>query len=206
MSINAIVHLSKDQQLRKVIEAIPLPKRSPKQNVYASLIESIVSQQLSVKAAATIHGRFLDLFPERYPEPDELLNIEIENLRAAGLSRQKAGYIQNVAHFFNREQLIDRDWSKYSDEAIINDLTQIKGVGKWTVQMILMFTLNRPDVFPIDDLGIRNAMIRLYDLEVIAPKDRPGQRALYQQLEQIAEAWSPYRTLACRYLWKWMSV
>lgn len=205
MSKKAIAHLSNDLRLRRVIESIPLPKKSPKRTVYESLTESIVSQQLSVKAAATIYSRFIALFRSAYPDPQQVQKMSVEELRSVGLSRQKASYIQNVANYFTSKDLLDRDWSGYSDKVIIEELTQIKGVGKWTVQMILMFTLNRPDVFPIDDLGIRNAMIKLYELEVIHPKDRKEQRQLYIRLQEIAENWSPYRTLACRYLWNWLS-
>ncbi len=205
MSKKAIAHLSNDKLFKKVIESTPPPKRQPKRDVYESLIGSIVSQQLSVKAAATIHGRFLALFPNDYPDPKQLLKMEVEQLRAVGLSRQKASYILNVAKFFKEEKLLEQDWKKHSDEEIIAKLTQIKGVGKWTVQMILMFSLNRSDVFPIDDLGIRNAIIRLYEIKEEYSKDRKGQKALYARLSEIAEPWSPYRTLACRYLWKWLS-
>lgn len=206
MSKKAIAHLSNDQLFQKVIEETPPLKRVPKQDVYESLISSIVSQQLSVKAAATIHGRFIALFADAYPDAEQLLSMKQEQLRAVGLSRQKASYIQNVAKFFREEKLLDQNWKNYSDEEVIAKLTQIKGVGKWTVQMILMFSLKRPDVFPIDDLGIRNAMMRLYELEGVYPKDRKGQKALYARLSEIALAWSPYRTLACRYLWKWLSL
>lgn len=119
-----------------------------------------------------------------------------EDLRAAGVSRQKAQYIQNVARFFQEEQLLQKDWSKLDDQAIIDNLTVIKGVGRWTVEMLLMFTLRRPDVMPTDDLGIQQAMIQLYGLE---ERGRP----LHRKMTAIAEGWRPYRTYACRYLWKW---
>lgn len=177
---------------------------SPDRTVYTSLIGSIVSQQLSVKAASTIHGRFLDLFKDQHPEPKQIIKMDIETLRSVGLSRQKASYIQHVADFFITEKLMDKEWSKIPDDDIVTYLTQIKGVGKWTVQMILMFTLNRPDVFPIDDLGIQNAMIRLYKLEGKYSRERTDQKALREELHLISENWSPYRTIACRYLWKYL--
>lgn len=203
MSKKAKIHLSEDLYLKQVIESTKLERLNRDTDVYESLLRSIISQQLSVKAAATIHGRFLNLFANQYPNPKKVIKMELEQLRAVGLSRQKASYIQNVAHFFIHEKILEKDWSKISDEAIINHLTQIKGVGKWTVQMILMFTLKRPDVFPIDDLGIQNAMIRLYELEDQYSKGRAGKKALKMKLTSLAEQWSPYRTLACRYLWKW---
>lgn len=204
MSKKAIAHLSKDTAMKSIIQQIELLALQADRSVYESLLRSITSQQLSVKAAATIHGRFLDLFKNQYPDPKKLLKLDLEILRSAGLSRQKASYVQNVADFFIKEKLLDqKDWSDQSDEAIIQQLTQIKGVGKWTVQMILMFTLDRPDIFPIDDLGIQNAMLKLYELEGKYTKDRAGRKAMKQQLITLSEVWSPYRTLACRYLWKY---
>ena len=204
MSKKAIAHLSKDSKFKEIIECTKLKRSSKDSNVCENLIRSITSQQLSVKAAATIHGRFLDLFKDRYPDPKVLLKMDLETLRSAGLSRQKSTYVQNVADFFLKEKLLHHTgWSKKSDAEIIQQLTEIKGVGKWTVQMILMFTLKRADVFPIDDLGIQNAMIKLYQLEGQYSKDRKGQKALRAKLLELSAPWSPYRTLACRYLWRW---
>jgi DNA-3-methyladenine glycosylase II len=151
---------------------------------------------LSGKAAATIHGRFLDLFPEAYPFPEALLALDLPTLRSAGLSRQKATYIQNVAEFFQRENLIGKDLADMDDETVIRYLTQIKGVGRWTVEMLLMFTLNRPDVLPLDDLGIQQAMQLLYNFE-------EKGRALKKRMLELAEPWRPYRTYASLYLWRW---
>ena len=119
-----------------------------------------------------------------------------DRLRAVGLSRQKAAYVKNVADFFIEHNLMDKDWTKESDEAILSLLTQIKGVGQWTVEMILMFTLHRPDILPLDDLVIRNSMIGLYGVEAKG-------RALKKRLLEIAEPWRPYRTWASRYLWQY---
>ncbi len=189
-------HLLQDPPFRKVIASIELTDFNKKNDVYSDLIRSIISQQLSVKAAATIHGRFLKLFRSSYPKPNLLLKKTNEQLRTVGLSRQKSGYVKNVAQFAMKENLLDTDWSKYSDEEIINYLTQIKGVGKWTVQMILMFSLKRPDVFPVDDLGIQQGIIQLYNVKETG-------RSLKPKLIQISEKWSPYRSTACRYIWKW---
>ncbi|MEL6924676.1 MAG: DNA-3-methyladenine glycosylase 2 family protein [Bacteroidota bacterium] len=174
-----------------------LPSLELRQDLYANLIRSIVGQQLSTKAAATIHGRFLDLFDHRYPHPEQLLQFSIEQLRSAGLSRQKSTYVQNVAQHFKNHQLFGADWSDYSNEEILESLTQIKGVGTWTVQMILMFTLGREDVFPTLDVGIQNAMKRLYDIEATG-------KELKRKMEQIATAWQPYRTYACYCLWRFL--
>lgn len=165
-------------------------------DVYYDLLESIVSQQLSVKAAATIHGRFMALFEDGIPYPEKLLALDVPTLRSVGLSNQKASYMHNVAAFFVQEKLHGANWDTLTDEEIIQKLTKIKGVGRWTVEMILMFTLGRPDVLPVDDLGIQQAMKRLYELEETG-------KALRARMVEIAEPWRPYRTHACRYLWKW---
>lgn len=190
----AIEHLSYDTTLKKVIEIIRLPERNPSKEVYEGLIRSIVSQQLSVKAAETIYRRFLDLFNDQYPHSSELLSLQDAQLRSVGLSGQKMGYVRNVATFFDEHQLHRHDWAPYTDQEIIDLLTQIKGVGKWTVQMILMFVLSREDVLPVLDLGIQQGMKQLYKIE-------GEKKALYQQMEEIATPWRPYRSIACLYLW-----
>ena len=190
------LHLSKDPIFKPLIENIEIPPPTSKGDLYEDLIRSIVGQQLSVKAARTIYGRFLDLFEDGYAHSEELLAMDIPALRTVGLSRQKASYIQNVAEFFKQEKLHKKDWSDIQDEEIIKYLTQIKGVGKWTVQMILMFTLNRPDVFPVDDLGIQHGVKGLYKLEETG-------KELKKKMIEIAEPWRPYRTYASRYLWRW---
>jgi len=189
-----ITHLSKDEKLKSLIDTLELDTRQSDSDVYSALTRSIVSQQLSVKAAATIYGRFLDLFDNQYPEPKVVISFSIEDLRAVGLSRQKASYIQNVANFFLENK--DLEWESLSDDDIIDYLTQIKGVGKWTVEMILMFNLKRLDVLPLGDLAIRNRMIKLYNVEETG-------KALKPKLTTIAESWRPYRTIACMYLWQW---
>lgn len=191
-----IAHLSQDARLRAVIDSTEMHNWTGGGSVYSDLLGSIISQQISVRAAATIQERFLNLFDNRYPHVEQVLTFDEEKLRSVGLSRQKASYIRNIAEFFKQENLIDYDWSPHQDEEIIKLLTQIKGVGQWTVEMILMFTLNRPDILPLDDLGIRQAMIKLYNVEEIG-------RTLKPRLQEIAEPWRPYRTYACKYLWKW---
>ncbi len=191
-----VAHLSQDVRLKSVIEVASPYEWTAGGSVYADLLGSIISQQVSVKAAAAVQKRFLNLFSDGYPHLEQLLSLSEEQLRSTGLSRQKATYVRNIAEFFAHERLLDYDWSQHEDEEIIRLLTQIKGVGRWTVEMILMFTLQRPDVFPLDDLGIRNAMIRLYGIEETG-------KALKPRLLEIAEPWRPYRTHACRYLWRW---
>ena len=162
--------------------------------MYAGLIRSIVSQQLSVKAASTIHNRFLNLFKDGYPSANELQKLEFEKLRGVGLSGQKTNYVRNVAVFFTENDLFEKDWTSDTDHEIIALLTQIKGVGKWTVQMILMFVLSREDVFPVLDLGIQQGIIEVYGLT-------EEKKELHAKMEEIAKPWKPYRSVACLYLW-----
>ncbi len=173
-----------------------LPERN---RVYVSLLESIVSQQISVKAADAIFARFCALFPDNYPQADALLLKTTEELRSAGLSFQKIKYLQSVAEFSLTSPLTRLYLDAMTDEEIVQYLLPIKGVGRWTVEMLLMFVLDRPDVFPIDDLIIRQRMMLAY------PEQTNGLtgKALYKVLQEIAEAWRPYRTTASRYLWRW---
>ncbi len=193
----AILHLQQEATIRPLIAQISIPEFVSSNKVYFNLLESIVSQQLSVKVADVIFNRFLSLFPDNFPHPEHVLAIEFEKLRSVGLSGQKATYIQNVAQFAIDNDLEKMDWSSMSEEEIVAFLTQIKGVGKWTVQMLLMFTLARPDIFPVDDLGIQQAMARLFSIEEQNP------RLLKIKMVELAEPWRPWRTIACRYLWRW---
>lgn len=193
----ALAHLKEEANIRPLLLQIEMPELAPSGNVYYNLMESIVSQQLSVKVADVIFRRFLTLFPDDYPHPELVVAIDFDRLRSVGLSGQKASYLQNVAQFAIENNLESIDWNTMSDEEIIVFLTQIKGVGKWTVQMLLMFSLSRPDVFPVDDLGIQQGMQRLFKIEEQNP------RLLKQKMIALAEPWRPWRTVACRYLWKW---
>ena len=192
----ASLHLEKDQMFRKIIQGTTIEPFSPSGKVYYDLLNSIVSQQLSVKAAETIFQRFCALFPNQYPSPEAILGINPEQLRSAGLSNQKAGYMKNVAAFALENNLETRPWSRYSDKENLDFLIQIKGIGRWSAEMILMFTLGQPDVFPVDDLGIQQSISRLYALS-------ESGKALRLRMIELAENWRPYRTVACRYLWAW---
>lgn len=164
-------------------------------DIYLSLQNSIVSQQLSTKVVKIIWQRFTDLFVDGYPKAEDVLNKEHELLRSIGLSNNKARYIKNVAEFsINNDISFDYLQDK-SDNEIIEYLTQIKGVGKWTVQMILMFPMDRANVFPVDDLGIQNGMKNLYQIEL-------EKKELKQRMIEIANHWHPYKTLASKYIWK----
>ena len=202
----ALAHLSKDPVMARLIAETPAPKIFNDYNgdLYLSLLESIVSQQISTKAADAIFARFRALFPDHYPHADALLLKTADELRSAGLSFQKINYLQSVAEFslaqsdglpaLNRTRI-----DALTDEEIVRYLVPIKGVGRWTVEMLLMFVLNRPDVFPIDDLVIRQKMILAYPEQTIGLTGK----ALYKVLHEIADTWRPYRTTASRYLWRW---
>ena len=155
-----------------------------------------MSQQLSTKVARVIRQRFLDLY-EGEPTAQEIVDTPFEKLRALGFSNAKVNYVQNVARFEIEKGMDHKKLSKMSNEEVIEYLTQIKGVGRWTTEMLLMFALGREDVFAPDDLGLQQAMVGLYDLK------HRKKKILLQRITKMAEQWSPYRTYACLYLWRW---
>lgn len=192
-----IAHLSKDKTLKTVLDTTTISFDRDTPDVYLALLRAISAQQLSAKAARTIFKRFLMLFEDEYPLPEVLKEMDIDTLRTAGLSKPKANYMLNVAHYFSEHKLMEKDWDALSDDAIIDNLVNIKGVGKWTVQMILIFSLGREDVFPIDDLVVRQNIVQLYDIQAVTKKE------LYKSVHEVAEQWQPYRSIASRYLWAW---
>ena len=192
-----LVHLGKDKKFKKLLdnqEPFQLKKRK---DIHHYLCASIMSQQLSTKVADTIHKRFLNLYEGRIPGPAEILSTPTETLRSIGLSNAKVSYVHNVARFAIEQGMDHKQMNKLDNEAVIVYLTQIKGVGRWTAEMLLMFGLGREDVFAVDDLGIQNAMIRLYKL------DRTDKKSFREDLLRISAKWSPYRTYACLHLWNW---
>jgi DNA-3-methyladenine glycosylase II len=190
-------HLLRDKRLRPLIASQNEIVLKGKKDLCHYLCASIMSQQLSTKVAAVIHQRFLDLFGGISPSPEQILAVPELTLRGIGLSNAKVQYVRNVARFAMEQGMTTKQLSRMSDEAIIEYLTQIKGVGKWTTEMLLMFALKREDIFPADDLGIQQAMIRLYALD---PSDK---KAFKQEMHRIAAKWSPYRTYASMHLWNW---
>ena len=168
--------------------------RPGREDHYGALVRAIVGQQLSVRAARAIYGRLTARFGERAPTPAEILADDAEELRAAaGLSRAKVGFLRSLAeHVISGELELER-LDELEDERVIAELVAVKGLGTWSAHMFLMFQLERPDVLPVGDLGIRRAIERAYALHEL-----PDAAAI----EQIADAWRPHRTLACRYLWR----
>lgn len=192
-----ILHLSKDKKLKKILELQEPFILQPRKKAYLHLCASIISQQLSTKVAKVIYQRFLNLFGTKEPSAKQILQIPVETFRSIGFSNAKASYVHNVCKFFVEHKLTDVRLHKMSNEEVIELLTQIKGVGKWTVEMILMFTLGREDVFAVDDLGIQQSIAKLYKL------DSSDKKLMKEKMLVISAKWSPYRTYACRYLWGW---
>jgi len=184
-----------DATLAPIIARAGIPSIVPNKQYYQALVESIISQQLSVKAAATIQKRFLELFPgDTFPTPGMILEKDIEELRSVGLSRQKGTYIQDLAVKVLEETVRFNHLDALSNEDVIAELTKIKGVGVWTVHMFLMFCMGRLDVLPTGDLGIKNGMHALYGLE---------EKPTPEEMEAIAKQnkWHPYETVASWYIW-----
>ncbi|WP_276132599.1 DNA-3-methyladenine glycosylase family protein [Polluticoccus soli] len=192
-----VEHLAKDKkfaQLLKTAEPLALKK---KKNLCLHLCASIMSQQLSVKVAKVIYHRFLELYGGKEPTPQQIVGMAPEKLRAIGLSNAKVAYVQNVARHAIVHGMEDKKLYAMSDEEVMEFLLPIKGVGRWTVEMQLMFALGREDVFAVDDLGIQQGMAKLYKL------DMADKKAMREKMLKISEKWKPYRTYACMHLWRW---
>jgi DNA-3-methyladenine glycosylase II len=190
------LHLKKDKILAKCFGTERFELQL-KKNIPVRLMQSIISQQLSTKVAKVIFNRFLELYNGKEPKPEQVINTDYDALRSIGLSNAKVGYVYNVANFCMQHKITDQKLMLMTNEEIIELLTQIKGVGKWTVEMLLMFSLCREDVFSVDDLGIQQAMIKLYQL------DFTNKKLLKEEMDKISIKWQPYRTYACLHLWKW---
>lgn len=189
-------HLSaNDPTMADLIGSYAPPSFKKHTNYYPELIRSIISQQLSIKAAATIQDRFKQLFFDEFPTPEQLLYTEVEVLREAGLSKQKVGYMQNLAQFIISGSINLETLDEHSNDQIIEILTRVKGIGVWTVHMFLMFCMGRPDVLPVGDLGIRNGVKKLYGFTTTPGPD---------DIQQIASAnnWHPYESIASWYVWQ----
>jgi DNA-3-methyladenine glycosylase II len=182
-----------DPILAKVIEKVGVLDESKSTNYFISLIESIVSQQLSVKVADVIYARFENLFPAKVITPEKVLEIDTEAMRGVGMSYGKVKYVKSLAEHVIASPTMFETFDEMNDEDIISELIQIKGIGQWTAEMFLIFTMGRPDVFSYGDLGLKNAIRNLYGL-----LDRPT----IDVATDITDAWRPYRSYGSRYLWK----
>lgn len=181
-----------DPILKKLIKKYPAPVFEDMSEIlFERLVDSIISQQLSVKAAGTIFSRFQRLFKTKsFPIPKEVLKISDKKIRSAGISFRKISYIKGVAQAFLDEKIISKELKKLSDEEVIIKLTELKGIGKWTAEMILIFSLQRPDVFSIGDAGLRRAIENLYKIS-----DQ-------KEMLKLSESWKPHRSTASWYLWR----
>jgi DNA-3-methyladenine glycosylase II len=188
--------LAKDAKVKQLFKAeIEIPKGST--NITMSLINSILGQQLSVQVARVMKKRFIELLGKKNPSAKDILIIPVEKIKAIGISQRKAEYIHAVAEFMATHKITKQKLAQMSDDEIIDLLTQIKGVGRWTVEMILIFSLKREDVFAVDDLGIQQGMIKLFKLQEL-PKNE-----LLQKMKKLSERWSPYRSYICLHMWRW---
>ena len=190
---SGLIHLSSvDPKMEKLINKYEKPYFVKENNYFESIVRSIIYQQLSTKSASKIYNRFKKLFENGSLNPESVIEQSNDTYRSIGLSRQKISYIFNVADACTNG-MIPKNFDKHDDEDIINTLIQIKGIGKWTAQMFLMFTLNRPDILPELDLGIQKGFKAYFKLKKIPSED---------YMKTKAKIWRPYRTLACWYLWR----
>ncbi len=186
--------LKKDKNMQVLINKFGWPDFNPRQDYFQSLLRSIVFQQLSGKAAQTIYERFVNLIPKTSNLcPNEVLKLDKEEMRKAGLSFRKIDYVRNLADYFENNSFHKKDVEKMSDQEISKELIQIKGIGQWTVDMFLMFTLNRADILPCKDLGIQKGIMKILNMNNLPSK---------KEMENCSRKWRPYRTIACWYLWR----
>ena len=181
-----------DPILNKLATIYPPPTFEDRSEfLFERLTDAIISQQLSVKAADTIFERFKKLFhSQNFPTPKQVLRLQEEKIRSAGISYAKISYIKSIAHAFNDGLINIQELKQMNDEEVIKNLTKLKGVGKWTAEMILIFTLQRPDVFSLGDLGLRRSIEKLYNISDV------------KKVEKLSQTWKPYRSTACWYLWR----
>lgn len=190
----AVAHLRRqDDVLGALIDRLEPYRMRPNRSLFEVMLRTIVSQQLSTRAADTIYGRLVTATGPGRPRPERLLALDDATLRACGLSRSKAVYVRNVAESFLQDGRTRRSFAALDDSAVIESLTSIKGVGEWSAHMFLIFALQRPDVFPIGDLGLRKAMMQTYRLRA---STKPAR------LHRIADAWRPWRSVATLYMWR----
>lgn len=189
---DAIIFLRKDPALSAIIDSVGDYKLKRRNHHFSVLVEFIISQQLATNAAEAIFKRFKKLYP-KFPTASEILSTRKSKLRVVGLSGMKIEYLKDLARHIEEGRLDMRSVSKMRDENVITHLTQVKGIGRWTAEMFLIFSLGRQDVFPVDDLGLRKGVQVLFSLpEIPKPKE----------VERLGERWKPYRTIATWYLWK----
>lgn len=183
----------KDRQLSKIIKMVGPFNPNLTKNAFIALVGSVVHQQVSLASAKAVFRRVKQLCPRHRLSPKAILACTDEELRSAGLSRQKSSYIQGLAESFARGRLSTAKLNRMSDEEVIAATTEIKGIGQWTAEMLLIFCLERPDVWPVDDLGLQSAV-----RDLLGRDERPPLK----ELREIGERWRPFRTYATWYLWR----
>jgi DNA-3-methyladenine glycosylase II len=189
-------YLSSDNVLKDIISRLQILELPNSGNVYNELVKNIVYQQISYRVADVIHARLIELLGDEGYSPKDILSLDFDTLRSVGLSRPKTQYVINISQYFLDNNLIIYNWDDDSDDEIIEKLIEIKGVGTWTAEMILIFELKRPDVLPVKDLAIQQAMKALYGIT-------SEKKELFNDMYKIAESWKPYRSYATLYLWSW---
>ena len=188
----ATAHLARrDKVLKKLIKAYPEADFVSRGDAFQALARSIVGQQISVKAAQSIWGRFSECAGKMHPST--VRDLSDQSLRACGFSGQKAAYVKDLAMRFDEGLVKPRRWARMEDEAIIEELTQVKGIGRWTVEMFLIFHMKRPDVLPVGDLGLQRAMERNYN---------KGERLTRDEMRAIGSPWTPFSSVATWYQWR----
>ena len=186
--------LKKDKNMKVLIKKFGRPDFNQGQDYFQSLLRSIVFQQLSGKAAQTIYERLVSLIPKTSNLcPNEVLKLNKNEMRKAGLSFQKINYVRNLADYFENNSLQKKNVEEMTDEEISKELIQIKGIGQWTVDMFLIFTLSRADILPYKDLGIQKGIMKFLNMKKLPSK---------KEMEHCSRKWMPYRTIACWYLWR----
>ena len=184
---------SKNIKLKNFLQKFSVPILPVEKNYFWSLCRSVIYQQISGKAAKKISDRYLSLFKQGMKmRPIDVMKIDIQKIQKVGISRQKSSYIKNIADAFGNKIINEKNISNLNDQEIIKQLTSIKGVGKWTAEMFLIFTLRRPDVFPVTDLGIQKGFQIFYSLDKLPT---------IESMNEKSESWRPYRTIMSLYLW-----
>jgi len=189
---NALEHLRRDPKMEILIDKFGSPNLNGRNDYFNALSKSIIYQQLSGKAAKAIYNRFLGLFDNQLPKAEEVLKIDLSTLRSIGVSQKKSNYINGLANYFTNDGS-KINYDDLSDIEVCNELIQLKGIGQWTVDMFLMFTLHREDILPVSDLGIQKGFKIFFNMKSLPEKE---------YMIKKAKQWQPYRTIACWYLWR----
>ncbi len=189
----ALKLLKKDPKMAKIIPFVGKYNVKITKNRYRSLVEAIIAQQLSGSAAESILNRFRKLYMTNFPKPIDVIQTSDKKLRKVGLSKMKISYIKELSQKIESKQLNMRNFSSFEDEQIIEHLTNVKGIGRWTAEMFLIFSMGRLDILPVGDLGLKKGMQLMFSLNELPTEE---------QIRKLAESWRPYRTIATWYIWK----